>query len=355
MKPPWRESLDLGQVIPACPLPLTADGRWSERHQRAVVRYYLEAGAGGLAVGVHSTQFAIRQPQHNLLRPVLELAVETIEREAGRSPHAVSAERFVKIAGICGDTRQATAEAELAGSVGYHAGLLSLTAVGDRSEEAILEHCRAVAAVLPTVGFYLQPAVGGRAFPYRFWRRFLELDRLIAIKIAPFDRYQTLDVVRATVDAGRDDVALYTGNDDNIVVDLMTPFRFGDRERVIVGGLLGQWGVWTRRAVEMLDQIRQVRDSGRIDQGWLSRAAALTDANAAIFDAANGFAGCIPGIMEVLRRQGLAPSNRCLDPDEVLSPGQAEQLDRVCREFPELTDDEFVRTHLDRWLNRPGG
>ncbi len=342
----WRSHLAAGQAIPACPLTLHSDGRWSERHQRAVLRYYLDAGAGGIAVGVHSTQFAIRDPKHGLFEPLLRFAAEVIDRE--RAPGTTP---LIKIAGLCGETPQAVAEARLATSLGYHAGLLSLTAVAKAPDAIVLEHCRRIAEVMPIVGFYLQPAVGGRVLPYEFWRAFAEIENVVAIKIAPFHRYRTLDVVRAVVDAGRDDIALYTGNDDNIVVDLLTQFPFGDPPRRIVGGLLGQWSVWTRRAVEMLKEIKAARDQPTIPAGWLSTAAALTDANAAVFDAAGEFTGCIPGIMEVLRRQGLAPSNRCLDPNEVLSPGQGEQIDRVAQAYPELVDDTFVRQHLDRWLN----
>ena len=342
---PWRSHLAAGQVIPACPLTLRADGEWSEPHQQAVLRYYLEAGAGGLAVGVHSTQFAIRDPKHGLFEPLLRFAAQVIDAEMRSTP-----DPFVKVAGVCGETPQATSEAQLAASLGYHAGLLSLTAMAKAPDAVLLEHCRRVAEVLPVIGFYLQRAVGGRVLSYEFWRSFCEIDNVVAIKIAPFHRYRTLDVVRAVVDAGRDNIALYTGNDDNIVVDLLTRFPFGDPPRMIVGGLLGQWGVWTRRAVEMLEAIKRAREQAQIPTHWLTTAAALTDANAAVFDASGAFAGCIPGIMEVLRRQGLAPSNRCLDPHEVLSPGQADQLDRVAQAYPELSDDAFVRAHLDRWL-----
>lgn len=341
----WRSALASGLVIPACPLMLDQDGRWSEAHQRAVVRYYMEAGAGGLAVGVHSTQFAIRDPRHGLFEPLLRFVVGVIDEASGGRDSD-----FVRIAGVCGETRQAMDEAALAKSLGYHAGLLSLTAMKNADERGLLEHCRRVAERIPVIGFYLQPAVGGRVFSYRFWRSFADIEGVVAIKIAPFHRYRTLDVVRAVADSGRDEIALYTGNDDNIVVDLLTAFPFGDPPRRIVGGLLGQWGVWTRAAVEMFDAIRELRGQASIPAEWLKRAAALTDANAAVFDAANGFAGCIPGIMEVLRRQGLAPSTRCLDPNEVLSPGQAEEIDRVTSAYPELVDDRFVRENLSRWM-----
>jgi dihydrodipicolinate synthase/N-acetylneuraminate lyase len=348
LPPAVRSTLQRGVVIPALPLALTAQRRFDERRQRALCRYYLAAGAGGLAVGVHTTQFAIREPQHGLFRPVLELAAEEVERaESGRA-------RWVCIAGVCGPTAQALAEAALARDLGYHAGLLSLAALRDAGEDALLGHCRAVAAVLPLVGFYLQPAVGGRVLPQRFWRRFAEIEGVVAIKIAPFNRYATLDVVRAVAEAGRADVALYTGNDDNIVLDLLTPFRFvtGGRvvERRIVGGLLGQWGVWTRRAVELLEECHAAAAQEVVPAELLRRGAEITDANAALFDAANGFAGCIAGIHEVLRRQGLLAGTWCLDPAEGLSPGQAEEIDRVCRAYPHLSDDDFVARHRDEWL-----
>ena len=346
---PVSRALRQGVVIPAMPLALTAERRLDERRQRALCRYYLAAGAGGIAVGVHTTQFAIRGPRHGLFRPVLTLVAEEMRRQ-----EKASGTSAVWIAGACGDTSQAVSEAELARDLGYHAGLLSLAALRDADNSALLAHCRAVAEVLPLVGFYLQPAVGGRVLSFRFWRRFAEIERVVAIKIAPFNRYQTLDVIRAVAESGRDDIALYTGNDDQIVLDLVTPFGFvvGGRavERRIVGGLLGQWAVWTRRAVELLQACRGL---SAVPAELLRRAAELTDANAAVFDAANGFAGCVPGIHEVLRRQGLLEGTWCLDPGETLSPGQAEEIDRVCRAYPHLQDDAFVAQHRDEWLNVP--
>jgi hypothetical protein len=340
------DALRRGQVIPACPLALTAGRRLDERRQRALVRYYLAAGAGGLAVGVHTTQFAIRDPRIGLFRPLLGLVAEEMDRGGGP---------VVRIAGVCGPTAQARAEAALARECGYHAGLLSLAALKDATEGDLIVHCREVAEVIPVVGFYLQPDVGGRVLPFAFWRRFAEIDGVVAIKIAPFNRYRTLDVVRAVAESGRDDLALYTGNDDNIVMDLLTPFRFegagrrGDRR--MVGGLLGQWAVWTRRAVELLEECHRLVEEGMdIPAAMLRHHVELTDANAAIFDAANGFAGCIAGIHEVLRRQGLLEGTWCLDPDETLSPGQAREIDRVCRAYPHLCDDAFVRENLDDWL-----
>jgi dihydrodipicolinate synthase/N-acetylneuraminate lyase len=297
-------------------------------------------------VGVHTTQFAIRDPKIGLYRPVLELAAA----ELGRIDRPV-----IRIAGICGPTPQALAEAELARRLGYHAALLSLGALREAAEADLIAHCRRVADVIPLVGFYLQPAVGGRVLPYAFWRRFAEIENVVAIKIAPFNRYQTLDVVRAVAEAGRDDIALLTGNDDNILLDLLTPFRFqtarGPVERRITGGLLGQWAVWTRKAGELVREChRLVAAGGDVPAEMLRRNVELTDANAVLFDAAHAFAGCIPGIHEVLRRQGLLDGIWCLDPHEALSPGQAEEIDRVCRAYPQLTDDDFVRENLDRWL-----
>ena len=350
MTPEIRQALQRGLVIPACPLALNAGRKLDERRQRALLRYYAAAGAGGVAVGVHTTQFAIRAPAHGLLRPVLQLAAEELARlDAGRRVP------LVRIGGICGDTAQALSEAALLRELGWHAGLLSLAAMRDAGEDELISHCRAVADVLPIVGFYLQPAVGGRVLPYAFWRRFAEIENVIAIKIAPFNRYQTLEVLRAVAEAGRDALALYTGNDDNIVLDLLTPWRFqvggSTVERRIVGGLLGHWSVWTRKAVELLEEChRVVQDGGPVPAELLRRANEVTDSNAAFFDAANGFAGCIPGLHEVLRRQGLFEGPWCLDPREGLSPGQGDEIDRVYAAYPHLNDDAFVAAHLDRWL-----
>ena len=342
-----REHLLRGTVIPAHPLALTASRRLDERRQRALTRYYLDAGAGGVAVAVHTTQFAIREPRHGLLRPVLELARETIDAALAARPRP-----FARVAGVVGATRQAVAEASLARELGYDLALLSLAALRDADDAALVAHCRAVGEVLPLFGFYLQPAVGGRVLGYAFWRALAELPALHAVKIAPFDRYRTLDVVRAIADAGREDVALYTGNDDAIVADLATPIPVGDGPpRRIVGGLLGQWAVWTRGAVRMLYAVREAREGSAVPSVLLARGAALTDANGAIFDVRHAFAGCIPGIHEVLRRQGLLAGTWCLDPHETLSPGQAEEIDRVARAYPELADDDFVAERLDGWMS----
>jgi len=341
-----------GGVIPAQPLALDAQRRLSEPHQRALTRYYVEAGAIGLAVGVHSTQFEIRNPEVGLFQPVLSLASETIDAAC-----AGSGREILKIAGVCGRTAQAMDEAAFAESAGYHACLLSLAALKEATVQELVEHCREVASVLPVIGFYLQGSVGGRPLPYAFWRRFAEIPNVLGIKMAPFNRYQTLDVVRAVCDAGRErDIALYTGNDDNIVIDLLTPYRIrtaqGPKEARMVGGLLGHWAVWTRQAVALLDECRSyARENRPIPRELLFRAVEVTDANAAFFDAANGFAGCIPGIHEVLRRQGLMPRVWCLDPEEVLSPGQSAEIDRVYAAYPHLNDDSFVRANLSRWLS----
>ena len=349
--PAWvREQLGRGLAIPAHPLALTRARKFDERRQQALTRYYLAARVGGLAVGVHTTQFAIREPKHGLLRPVLELAVGT-SRECSNQ----NGEPPVLIAGICGRTPQALREARLARELGYHAGLLSLGALAEANARELISHCRAVAEEIPLFGFYLQPVAGGRVLPYSFWRRFAEIPNVVAIKIAPFNRYQTLDVVRAIVEAGRDDVALYTGNDDNIVMDLLTPFRFtvGGRlmERRIVGGLLGHWSVWTKAAVELHAECRRIAEwKETIPAEMLRRSVQVTDANAAFFDAANGYTGCIPGLHEILRRQGLFAGTWCLYPKETFGPGQRQEIDRVCRAYPELNDDEFVAAHRDEWL-----
>lgn len=349
MNPDLQRILLRGVVLPASPLALNRDRRFDERRQRALWRYYSAAGVGGIAVAVHTTQFAIREPKIGLLRPVLELAADEFSRLDTRRP-----EPLLRIAGVCGPTAQATAEAELARSLGFHAVLLSLSALRDADNDALLAHCRKVAGILPLVGFYLQPAVGGRVLSYAFWRRFLEIDNVVAIKIAPFNRYQTLDVIRATAESGRDDVALYTGNDDNIVLDLLTPYAFPVGDRVVVrrfvGGLLGHWAVWTRRAVELLETCHAAAAAPTVPSDLFQRAVEVTDANAAFFDAANGFAGCIAGLHEVLRRQGLLEGIWCLDPSETLSPGQEAEIDRVCRMYPHLADDDFVARHRDEWL-----
>jgi hypothetical protein len=338
--------LAAGTVIPAHPLALTAARRLDPVRQRALSRYYIDAGAGGLAVGVHTTQFAIREA--DLYRPVLELAAETARTWVKR--------RVALIAGLVGRTAQALREAELAAGLGYHAGLLSLAALKGANEDALIEHCRAVARVIPLFGFYLQPAVGGIALSATFWRRFCELDGVVAIKIAPFNRYRTLDVVRGLVAARAERrVTLYTGNDDHIVADLLTPYRVRRGAEAITvrikGGLLGHWSFWTAKAVELLERTQQATRTESLSPELLALDAATTDVNGAVFDVANDFHGCIAGCHEVLRRQGLLAGTWCLDPNESLGPGQAAEIDRVLRDHPALNDDAFVRGNLERWLS----
>lgn len=347
MSTDFRTILDAGIAIPACPLALTPQRTFDEAGQRRLLRYYAAAGAGGIAIGVHTTQFAIRDSKYGLYEPVLRLAAEETDHldEDRDNP-------LIRIGGICGQTRQAVHEAETVKNLGFHAGLLNLGAMKGKSVDEVVEHCRAVAEVVPVFGFYLQPSVGGCVLPFEFWRRFAEIENVIAIKIAAFDRYQTIDVIRALAEAGRNDIALYTGNDDNIVMDLLTPYRFdvGGKpvERRFVGGLLGHWAVWTSRAVELLNRCHAiVANNEAVPQDLLRLANEVTDCNAVIFDAAHDFRGCIPAIHEILRRQGLRQSTVCLDTEEVLSPGQTEDIDRLYRAYPHLTDDSFVT----RWLN----
>ena len=343
----FRTLLQQGLVIPAHPLALTADLKLDEKRQRALTRYYCDAGCGGVAVGVHTTQFGIRDTKVGLFEPVLELALEEV-----RSFEKRTGKVLAKIGGICGDTRQACSEGETLRRLGYDGGLLSLAALTDASNDALIEHCRAVGQTIPIMGFYLQPAVGGRPLNADFWESFVQIDSVVAIKVASFDRYQTMEVLRAVAHSGRgSEIALYTGNDDNIVADLLTEFRFGDRTAHFVGGLLGQWAVWTRRAVELLKAVHDAKYHGARLDTILARGAEITDANAAIFDARHEFRGCVPGINEVLRRQGLLTGRWCLDPAEVLSKGQLEEIERVYSSYPLLNDDEFVAQHLDRWLS----
>lgn len=344
-----KRALHDGLVIPAHPLALDENRRLDETRQRALSRYYMASGAGGIAVGVHSTQFEIRDSRHGLFEKVLRLASEEVERAGLQRP-------FIRVAGICGPTEQALNEALTAAALGYDAGLLSMGGLQGWTEADILKRTEKVAEVMPVVGFYLQPSVGGRTFSFDFWRAFADIPGVEAIKMAPFNRYQTIDVVRAVCYSGRrDDIALYTGNDDNIVNDLLTVYKFrvGDRvvEKRIVGGLLGHWAVWTNKAVELLEEIKRVREQGSIPPEWLTRNVEVTDANAAFFDPAHGFAGCIPGIHEVLRRQGLLQGTWCLNPHEELSEGQKEEIDRVYRDYPHLNDDMFVQRHLSEWLS----
>jgi dihydrodipicolinate synthase/N-acetylneuraminate lyase len=344
-----RNRLHDGIAIPAHPLALDQNRKLDERRQIALTRYYSDAGAGGIAIGVHTTQFAIRQA--GLFEPVLRLGAETMREREQRNGR-----RLVKVAGVCGLTRQAIDEAVTARDLGYDLGLLSLASLREASTAEMVEHCRRVSQVIPIFGFYLQPAVGGRLLDYGFWREFLEIENVAGIKVAPFNRYQTLDVVRALAASGRQsEVALYTGNDDNIVADLLTEFRVaGEMGNIAIsfaGGLLGHWAVWTKRAAELLEEIKACRSAGGRDAyKLLARSAEITDANAVLFDAKNNFAGCIAGLHEILRRQGLMAGRWCLDPHEDLSPGQMEEIDRICRDYPHLTDDDFVRENMGLWL-----
>jgi hypothetical protein len=340
-----RATLARGTVIPAHPLALDANRKLDERRQRALSRYYIDAGSGGLAVGVHTTQFEIRDV--GLYEPVLRLAVEEMKSWTDRP--------LVRIAGLVGRTDQASREADIARGLGYHAGLLSLAAFADANEDERIAHCARVAERIPLVGFYLQPAVGGVVLSPSFWRRFAEIDNVVAIKMAPFNRYRTLDVIRGVVDARAEDrITLYTGNDDHILLDLVTPYRLvRDGAPVTVrikGGLLGHWSVWVKRAVELLDRAHAAVEAGAIEPDLLALDVQITDCNAALFDVANDFRGCIAGCHEVLRRQGLLEGTWCLDPEESLSPGQAEEIDRVCAAYTWLMDDDFVHENLGRWL-----
>src|SRR5215471_7902344 len=343
--PEVRRLIAEGTVLPAHPLVLDADRKLDTVHQRALTRYYIDAGAGGLAVGVHTTQFAIRDV--GLYRPVLELAAETAS-DWTRRPLAL-------VAGLSGPTRQAIAEADAARGIGYHAGLLSLGAMKSAAEDEIIAHCVTVAREIPLVGFYLQPAVGGVILTANFWRRFAEIDNVIAIKIAPFNRYRTLDVLRGVHAAGAlDRIALYTGNDDHILLDLTLPFDLRDQgvttRAYFRGGLLGHWSVWTKRAIAQFERCKAARYKDTIPADLLALDARVTDCNSAFFDVAHDFHGCVPGCHEVLRRQGLMQGIWCLDPSEGLSPGQLEEIDRVHREHADLSDDNFVAANLQKWL-----
>ncbi|MFY0652791.1 MAG: dihydrodipicolinate synthase family protein [Cyclobacteriaceae bacterium] len=337
-----------GTVIPAHPLALDADRKLDPLRQKLLTRYYIESGAGGVAVGVHTTQFEIRQPEFDLFEDVLSLAAKEINRKPIGRP-------FIKVAGICGPTEQAVNEAKIASRLGYDLGLLSISGLGDWSEEKLLERAKIVGEHIPLFGFYLQPSVGGKVLSENFWKQFAEIPSVYAIKIAPFNRYQTLEVMRAVCNSSRcDDIAIYTGNDDNIVNDLLTTYEVetkrGTVRKEIVGGLLGHWAVWTQVAVKLLEEIKTEKGSGvKIDRSWLTQNVVVTDANAAFFDTKNNFRGCIAGIHEVLRRQGLLEGIWCLNPSETLSEGQSKEIDRVYTEYPQMNDDEFIQANLESW------
>ena len=346
------EILHAGTIIPATPLALDENRKFDEEGQRLLMQYYLHCGVGGIATAVHSTQFAIRDPEIGLYEPVLRVVAEEIdayEKETGKV--------IVKVAGVCGEAAQACREAELTKQYGYDAVLLSPGGLSHLTEEELLERTKAVAQVMPVIGFYLQTAVGGRLFTPEYWEKLCEIDNVVAIKCAPFNRYQTLDAVRAAaVSPRRDEITLYTGNDDNIVADLLANYRFcvdgKVYEKEFEGGLLGHWSVWTKRAVELFASVREAKKTGVVPQSLLTMAAAVTDANSAVFDARNNFAGCIAGLHEILRRQGLMKTIYCLDPDETLSPGQAEDITRIGREYPELCDDDFIAANIGAWKER---
>jgi len=344
------EILQAGTVIPAIPLALDSNRKFNEKRQRVLTRYYLAAGVGGVAVAVHTTQFAIRDPKIALFEPVLKIVKEEIdayEKETGKT--------IVRVAGICGPVEQAVKEAVLAKSLGFDAALLSPGGLKDYTEDQIIDRTKEVAAIIPVIGFYLQPSVGGRLFSFSYWQKLCEIENVIAVKSAPFNRYQTLDLVRAAAMSSRaDKIALYTGNDDNIVVDLLTRYKFTENgktyEKRFIGGLLGHWAVWTNTAVKLYEQIKEAAAKDYIPAELLTLAAQVTDANAAFFDTANNFEGCIPGIHEVLRRQGIMEGIWCLDEHEDLSAGQSEEIDRVYRMYPHLNDDKFVAENLQSWL-----
>lgn len=337
-----------GTVIPAHPLALDETRKLDELHQRALTRYYMDSGAGGIAVGVHTTQFEIRLPKYNLYEAVLRIASEEVEKAQLKRP-------FIRVAGIAGPTAQAVKEAEHARTFKYDLGLLSSGGLPDLSEKELIERVQAVSEVIPVFGFYLQPAVGGRILSFDFWSKFAENKNVAAIKVAAFNRYQTLDVMRAVCQSNRvEEIALYTGNDDHIVGDLLTPYRFelnGKQiEKRFVGGLLGHWAFWTKKAVELLAEIK--RGQATEVRALLSKGIEITDSNAAAFDPGHHFHGCISGINEVLRRQGLLRTNLCLSEKETLSPGQAGELDRVHKSYAHLNDDQFVKDNLNRWLSK---
>lgn len=346
MRPQAKEQLMNGTVIPAIPLVLHADRTLDEAGQRRLIRYYLAAGAGGLAVAVHTTQFAIRDSGIDLFQPVLAIAANEISRFEEKTGRTV-----IRIAGVCGPRQQAEREAETAVSLGYDAVLLSPGGLSGHSEEQLLDRTEAIARIAPVIGFYLQPAVGGRVFSFAYWQALCEIEGVVAIKVAPFERYLTLDVMRAVALSSRSDkIALYTGNDDHILLDLLSEYTFTQDGRQFrarfAGGLLGHWAVWTHTVVQLFEQLKRERNQASVATHWLTLANQMTDCNSAVFDTANHYKGCIAGIHEILRRQGLMEGIWTLDEEETLSPGQVEELDRVQRQYPHLLDDAFVKRFL---------
>ena len=349
MRTEAKDILNNGTVIPAIPLALDENRKFDEKRQRTLIKYYLNAGAGGIAVAVHTTQFAIRSPEVNLFITVVKTVIDEIEQFEKRTHKTI-----VKIIGVCGKVEQAVSEAKFAAEVNADAVLLSPSGLGDLSEGEMIERTKIIAGIMPVFGFYLQPAAGGRIFSAAYWKRLSDIDGVVAIKCAPFNRYQTIELVRGVaLSERRGEIALYTGNDDNILLDLLTKYEINvdgkTIEKRFVGGLLGHWAVWTKTAVDLFENIRQYKNKD-IPAELLTLAIKITDANAAFFDAANHYAGCIPGVHEVLRRQGILKGIWCLNPNETLSPGQSEEIDRVYADYPELNDDEFVKSHLDEWV-----
>jgi len=335
-----------GTVIPAHPLALKKNRKLDEKRQKALTKYYILSGAGGIAVGVHTTQFEIHNEKIGLYSPVLEISMEALKEEK-------VIDKVVKISGIYGDRKHALKEAKISSDYGYDAALVSLSKIKDKRENYLIDFLKEISEIIPVFGFYLQSAVGGRFLSYKFWCKFFEIENIAGVKIAPFNRYFTIDVIRAIIDTGREkEIPLYTGNDDNIIFDLITPFRFNNKEVRISGGLLGHWAFWTKKSVEIFNEVKEIVNNKKpIPPHILTLAAEITDADGAIFDAKNNFAGCIPGINEVLRRSGLLEGNWCLKPDEKLSRGQKEEIDRIYEMYPHLRDDEFIKENYERFFS----
>ena len=342
-----RGILKEGIVIPAHPLALDKNRKLDEKRQRGLTEYYLNAGAGGVAIGVHTTQFEIHNEKVGFLKPVLEMGAEVIgdfEKEHKK--------KIVKIAGVCGDTNQALREAELAVEMGYDAGLLKLGSFQGKGIDEIINHCKKVSEIIPVFGFYLNPEIGGIELPFEFWCKFLEIENIAAIKVAPFDRYKTLDVIRAISETGRFDVSLYTGNDDSIISDLISIYKTETAEIKFSGGLLGHWAFWTKKAVEYFEEIKKImKNKEPVSPKILKLAMEVTDVNSAVFDAKNNFSGCIPGINYMLVKRGLLEGEWCIDPSVSLSPWQKGEIDRVWESYPHLRDDDFIHGNIERWLN----